>query len=608
MPDITRDIGQVQPNNYIKPGVQTPSPLGLAAELGGMAMEADRQHASNELGKQLDALHTQYETSAPGAASVQDDYLSPSDKAQVASVDKQLASNKAAVDQGTMTYDQYRIRGERLLRMAISKRPGLATEFRQVAEQHLGVDVVGASVDVLASWEHKTEAAMEEGARAKANAEAEALKAQVKLARAHLESVGVDTANMTDDQVMGEYPQHEQAIAEFLKQQATSTVIKTQRDTQDNSNAIRRPQATSQFVAESQKVKLDVYKAAMQLYTGYKSGQIKPGDLPAALTAAQADLSGRISTLRASMTAGDVDPDVAEKEIAGITELNNQLTALTSGKLGVDVINNRMEGIKLFVQNGMLENNQNVAVLSAASQLLGPEVFSTFVGPGGAFNKSAALALGDMITNTGDATTKAQNAGSVVSSVITTVLDRGGASSNPQAVPQMAKVLTNAGTSFVEMPQKDFKADYLTGPNGYITILNSHREALAKSVPDDAKSELLGAVSIAALTNYHALAASLYQKYPNLRGKLDFHLDTSTGDIVRPKAGASVNGVDASVLRAFNQAFAGKKVLQVFQTIGGYSPEDAKNLMYSGETEYQKQKAAAAKKPKSANWWENFSD
>lgn len=606
MPDITRDIGQVQPNNFIRQGVQTPSPLSLASELGGMAMEVDKQHATSQLEKELDALHTQYETSAPGAQAVQEDALSPSDKAQVNSVGQQLAANKQAVDQGTMTYDQYRIRGERLLRLAISKRPGLAQDFRQVAEQHLGVDVVGASVDVLASWEHKQAAALESAAERQASAEAESMKARVKLARDQLASVGVDTAMMSDDQVMGEYPKHESAVRQFLVQQAEGQIVKTQRDTQDNSNALRSPAATAAFVGEVNKAKLDVYKAGMQLYNGIVSGQVKPGDMAAAITAAQAQLSGRISSLHNAMAAGDVNPDLAEKELAGLTELGNQMTQLVGGDKDTALLKNRLDGMKMYLQSGFMEDNPTVARLSTVTQLLGPEALASLAGPGGVLQKPVALAVGDMLNNTGDPTTNARAAGAGVSGVIATVLDRGGAATNPASVPHMAQVITNAGKSFVEMPKKDFQASDLTGPNGYITVLNSHREALTKSIPADQKDDVMRSVSMAALTNYHTLAASMYATYPSLKGKLKFDLDEGTGDFAKFKAGVTATEAEKSALRSYNQAFDGKKVLQVIQSLGGYSAMDAKNFLFNQDQAYlkaSKQAAASSNSKWGANWW-----
>lgn len=609
MADITRNIGQVEPANFIKPGVQKPSPLSLAAQLGEQGLELDKQLARARLSEDLENLHTQYETSAPGAVAVQNE-LAPEDKRQVDDINNKLASNKSAVDQGVMTYDQYRLRGERLLRQAISKRPGLAQEFRQVAAQHLGVDVVGASVDVLASWEHKMEAAVASAADKAASAAADEKKRMATIAREHLALVGVDSATLTDDQVMGTYSQHQGAITEALRQQATASVLQTAATSLDNQNKLNRPRATAEFISQVTNDKLEVVKGFNMLYGAMRAGHIKPGDMAQQITMGMADISGRIDRLRMAAARGDVDPDAAEKAITSMTELGNMLSDLSKGNYTNEILKNKVEGVNLWVTQNMMDNDPNVAVMAAATKVFGPEVMNTFVQPGGSFNKTAAITLGNMLNSTGAPTENARNAGSVASSVISSVLDRGGAASNPEQVPQMAKVLTNAGAAFAGMPQKDFKAEYLTGPNGYLTVMHAHREALGKSLPADQKDDVLMSVSVAALTNYHALAASIWQKLPMLRDKLDFHLDPKTGEMVRPKAGVSLSAAEKQALLQYNQAFSGRRVIQTIQAVGDMDPESAKNFFYSGEFEYQKAKKESAKKPAAKaggdQWWLNF--
>lgn len=584
MADITREVGDVNPNNYIKPGVQKPSPLSLAADLGSQAIDLDVALSKERLAKESEDLRTRYEIGSPASIAVQEGMqLTEGDKAQVDAVGAELQKKQAAVAQGRMTFDRYRLEGERLLRMAIAKRPGLAQEFRGVAAQHLGVDVVGASVDILADAERALEAA---GKKDKGGPD-------FKRMRDQLDSIGVVNAFMSDDQVLAAYGQNTDAVYQMLQQKAQSEVVTTQAATQEAGNKLRRPGATAAFVSEAQKNKLEIYKNFSQAFAAYKSGNPDfMKNLPQILVNGQADISGRVSSLRAAMAQGDVNPDIAEKEIAGLEELGRQMTELASGKLSADVLDNKLRGTMLFMQNSMMDND-NVATLAAATKTFSPEIMTQFVQPGGAFNKTAMLALGDTLNNTGRPLTRASNAGTVASSVLASVLDRGGGKSNPEQIPAMGQTLINAANSFVEIEPKDFRSDYLTGPNGYLTVLGFHAQSLSKTLGEDQKNELLGSVSIAALSNFHALAVAIGTKFPSFKGKLEFGLDTSTGEFVKPKAGVRLTPTEQAALRSYNKAFDGKKVLGLFQTLGGVDAETAKNLLFSGEAVYQEAKKAS---------------
>jgi hypothetical protein len=283
---------------------------------------------------------------------------------------------------------------------------------------------------------------------------------------------------------------------------------------------------------------------------------------------------------------------------------------LASGKLNADVLKNKLEGTMLFMQNGMLDN-ENVAVLSSATKLFGPELMTLYMQPGGAFNKEGAIALGETLNNTGSPTTRASKAGTTASSLVISVLDRGGAKSKPEMIPAMATTLVNAANSFVEVPVAEFKSDWLTGPNGYLTVVNAHRESLNKALDDGQKQELLGSIAMASMANYHTLAQSIGKKYPALKGKLDFNLDPRTGEFVRLKAGASADLKTQSALRAYNQAFNGQKVLQIFQSLAGVDAATARNLLFSADAPYreskkQKKAQSATLTGGSTNWWEEL--
>lgn len=613
MADIRRDVQEIQPANYVNPGVRKPSIMSGIAAVGSAVMDVDVALAKERLAKDAENLRTTYEVSAPGAQAVQDaaepaPQLTAGDKAQISSLGQSFTSNQAAVDQGKMSFDEYRVRGERLLRMAISKRPGLAGEFRQLAALHLGTDVVGASVDVLASWEQQQLAAL---AKMK---DADTPKPDYKRMRDQLDGVGIVNAGMTDEQVAVAYMENADAVRQMLVQSAKKDFVTTAADTQKAGQELNRPQATADFVNSVTDSKLEFYRDFSQGWAAIKTGQLTSEQQTQVINNGAVKLNGRVSELRMAMARGDVDRDIAEKEIQGLEQLGVMMTELQSGKLENTVLTNRMEGIMLYLKNGMLDN-ENVAVMSAATQVFGPEVMTQYVQPGGAFYKTGVIALGDTLNGTGTPKVKAQNAGSTASALVTTVLDRGGAKSNPAMVPAMTQTLANAGQAFVEMDTKDFKADYLTGPQGYLTVLWANRSGLSKALSPDQAQEVGGAAAMAAQASYQALAVSIGSKYPSLRGKLQFGLDPTTGDFIHPKG--QLTPVESAALKQYNKAFDGKKIIQLLQELTGTTPQEAVALFGSSYQAYKESKdaqrkakakpaASAAGGSSGGNWWENF--
>lgn len=600
MADITRDIGQVSPTNYVRQGVAKPSPLNLAADVINTGINLDRELAKRRLQDEAESLRTQYEVGSPAAIAVQEEAgappISEGDKRQVDALGKELSTATSAVDQGRMTFDTYRVRGERLLRMAISKRPGLAQEFRSIAAQYLGTDVVGASVDVLAAGE----AALQKAAQASAKGGPDYTRQ-----RNHLDAVGVPSGLMTDEQVAAAYTANFDAVRQHLVQQAENEAVTTAAGTQKAGQDLRRPGATAAFVGEVQTAKLETYREFSQAAAAISTGRVSPEQLSQIITNGNATLSGRVSNLRAAMAQGDVDPAIAEKEITGLTELQRQMVSLADGSLTNEARQNKIKGTLLYLQNVMMDN-ENVAVLAAATQTFGPEIMSQYVGPGGAFNKTAAIALGDTLNNTGRPITRASSAGTVASSVISSTLDRGGAKSNPEMIPKMGQTLINAGTSFAQLSPKEFKADYLTGPNGYITVLDRQTKGLAAALPDNQKLELAQSVALAASANRMALVTNFGQKYPGLVGKVDFSFNPADGSIIRAKG--AVTTAESSAIRQYNEAFAGKKVGNIIKGLTGADDFALAELIGTASQAAAAVPAPPTPAPKNAggNWWEQL--
>src|SRR5688572_32803987 len=104
--DIRRQTGDVQPTNYIRPGVQSNLAADLVTGITNGAMNIDKAVQTEKLAAELDAARAGFITGSPAT---QEAYELGDDEAD-AEMDRQLSplrtvldNKKRAVEQGTIT-------------------------------------------------------------------------------------------------------------------------------------------------------------------------------------------------------------------------------------------------------------------------------------------------------------------------------------------------------------------------------------------------------------------------------------------------------------------------------------------------------------------------
>jgi len=160
MAEFTRATPDIGFTNFINPGVRDNSTAAAIEGLGNAAIQLDTALAKKRFAEDLENLETARLTGFKAGVAAQEENaitLSPEDQSAVDEVAAQLGKRQAAAKQGIISDMRYRVEGERLLRMAMAKRPGLAQEFRQMAATFLGTDVVGASRDALLALDEQYE-------------------------------------------------------------------------------------------------------------------------------------------------------------------------------------------------------------------------------------------------------------------------------------------------------------------------------------------------------------------------------------------------------------------------------------------------------------------
>jgi len=167
MAEFTRQTPDIGVANYIAPGVQDNSAASLLKVVGEGAMAIDTEISKRRFAEELQSLKTARHVGAPSVVDAQEAGVAPEDKAAVDDLRANLSKRKAGADNGVISHQRFLLEGERLLRIAQARRPGLANEFRQMAADYLGSDVVGAGEAFLLNQDE----AMIEAAKGKKSAE-----------------------------------------------------------------------------------------------------------------------------------------------------------------------------------------------------------------------------------------------------------------------------------------------------------------------------------------------------------------------------------------------------------------------------------------------------
>lgn len=583
MADIRRQIGDVSPNNYIRPGVQDNSASTILAGLAQGGMQIDVAIAQDNLNEELEGLRTQYLVGSPAAIATQDDapLLTEADKKEVSELGNKLKRFEAARDQGRMTYDAYRLRGERLLRQAIAKRPGLAQEFRQQAAMTLGVDVVGTSVDILASAER--------GMEAQAKKAAEAQDEAVKGMRKELFDLGgMLTQNLTDAQVIDLYQQNIDSMTAVKRSMVTSESAKALAATQQAGQELRRPRSTLDFVDAAQSKKSELYKQANQVAFALNSPEVPLDQKAQILTGSRASVQQAISEMNALAAAGDVDPAIAEREITSLTTLGKMLDELVTGTTGTEINMAKVKGIQAFTQHALMSSSDEAPFLASFVDLFGPEAFAQFYGPTGQFNKQLPEAMAKAMANTGTPSVTAGSASDGISALVKTHIGPEAAKSSTyqEGKQTFSDYVGKALEAFVILPDQQFRMGQFNGPSGAAAKLYLHREALTKELSPEQAATVATRLAAATYNAQRVMTASLFQKYPSLRGKVAVEFDPETGKLYWPLESnaegqpVSLTAFERQALAMYNQEFGGDRLVTTIAQIG-----------YGGTAAEQRQKA-----------------
>lgn len=614
--DIRRGVGDVSPNNYVQQGVvDTSAATAVGALTQGVQAGAqiDAKLAEKRFGEAVETLRSQYITAKgpqEAAASVideappaeSDDGFVPTavDNKALADFGKVLDSHAQAVAQGVRSQDAFRIAAERLYRIAISKRPGLAREFRGVAEQFLGFDVVGATADVLARKDDEFEKSQAAAAKTKAEHATDTIKRQ----REQWEKLYPESVFVPDEQwaaytasKMPHFIQATQAItAATLAKSETDLMTlqgKKSAETDERFYISHMDAIRSGFDA-------GIDKAIAQASVPDPATGVKLIDSPQGMrqviTGLRGQLLSSVAQVDQAVAGRDIPADVKARQRSLIDATLTKLDKTLSLQDDAEFMERANNLLKAEAERTLL-NDPQLRVMSAADQLYGEVVMDRVIKEQG---KTLALAIGETITGALPANDVTRNATRTLSGLIGAVWKQGSSTpSDVQATSQAANDIANVLSKFYLQDDSNFRPQDFTewqGRQGVLPMLTQRAKQVVPSLSDDEKGQIVAQMAAASGNSALRLVSLLQKKNPELAAKLDYASiwDASTPGLAKPKAGVKLSPTEEQVLVHFGKQFNRKIISDAMSAYGGGSPAESWGLIAQSVKPTLDAKAGAA--------------
>lgn len=477
MAEITRNVGDVSPTNYIKPGVRDDSTAQLIEGAGTIGLAVDEMLATRKLAKGIDAATAQYMVSSPAAAALQDGaadedradavQLSEEEVSDLNDFDRVRATTLNAVDQGRMTHAQYKLIVDRQLRMAIARRPGLANEFRNVAGFFSGT----AAVDILAA----AEADM-------GKKDAESSRAMTAYHREMLKAIGrSDLAGLPDEQVNAAFWDNQPDILQVAQLQANAGLLGEHRKLVEDGAAIRGPESTTAFYAEVQGTKVGLMKTFNEIFANGSLAAAAEEDVGSAVHQVKMAIDNEKLRLAQLAGASGIDNTVVERSLGFLDSINAGVVDIMTGTTDLQTRKNRLERYMLGIKDSMLTNNRDFAVTVATADLVGDTLMAQFYNKNQEFQSITFTSFINAVQGEGSPAHNARLGGQYVSAVVGAAADKAAPWTDEQ-VAKAIPALVTAANDYVVTPDKEYKAEWFSGSDGFMHKMALHSKKLSRLI------------------------------------------------------------------------------------------------------------------------------
>lgn len=546
--DIRRQTGDVSPVNYIRPGVENRGiEQAIKAVVGG-GLAIDTAIQTKKLASQLDEARAARIVGSP--AMQQEDEVS--DGQLQMDLDKHLApfknvlqNRKRAVEQGSITADRFELEADAILQRAIAKRPGLAPEFRQLHSEFTG----GYLLEELT----RREAEMLQELEASKKSAAANADDRMKWQAERLREIGLDyEAGVVfgDPEAMDQlFREHQQDISRRGRTKADAEYWRDSAGTQESIDKLDKPSAMQAWNSAFNEVWENVgasVNMSQQALQGANEDEFAAmiTDFNTALLKAKADLQAQRGTLKLS-------PDEVAPQMAQLDDLQASANKLLDGSISLDQRKKTAEIWQLKLQAQLRQDAPLIATIAALEQVGGPETVKQVTRDSAVLNQQQSEELHNFVVDRGQYRPETINslAAGQAAAMLKDVFPEGTATDAPVR-PGSIKLLAKQGTAFAVTPADKFKINLY---NDWIREISFYGEPLAEKLPDELRTELANAVSMAAYKSVRTRILQLYQDVPSLTKRLKGNSsDFGSEDVIVPKEGESLSPAEQQAVDVAN--------------------------------------------------------
>jgi hypothetical protein len=582
--DIRRNLADVSPTNYIRPGVENHAIGDAITGITQGALAIDAAIQTEKLGDQLDAARASFIVGSPATESA----YATGDSAVDEAIDKELAplrsvleSRKAAVEQGSISSSRFAVEADNILQRAISKRPGLAPEYRQMHAQYTG----GALIEELTKREIEM---MREHAKEQESKDKQT-EQTIKDMVSDLEKIG-SNAEARNAQLQG--PQAvialhramQQDISRFAKREADAAYWKATTGIQGDQQTMERGSAVNawgaQFDLAHENVGRSVKYARQQLLSTTDedsyAGMLNQFDT--ALGRVQADLE------KQRVDLGLKPEDVSER-MAVLRKYREDIPKFLDGSVSFDIRKRNSEKWMLQLE-ARLRTDQPVMAAMAALDKLGGPIFTQKV-----LDESAVLesqASGQVVSFLLDAAgmtdgpvgrvdAVAPLAAGFTASILKDMFP-GGSATKEAPKPEDMATLSKLGIALAVIPNPDFRASQYAD---WVRELSYFSEVLAEKPTEEQRQSLAQSVGMAAYKNVKVGMIQLLQDVPTLKAgtdgkhKLVWNSDWDSDEPIAAREGQKLSPQEQQALDLANSRLAYGPTLDVLQKIAHLPSKEA---------------------------------
>lgn len=579
MADIRRQVGDINVTRFINPGVEDNSSSALLGALGQGALKIDQVVAENKLQKELEEMRNIYTAGSSAYGATAGVELTEQDVQEISQETDRLNRLRRAMEQGKLNRDMFRITADAAIRAAIARRPGLAQEFRQLAANTVGADVIDAGLEVLATAEERQRMSRGQQAADEAKAAAEAKKTRGEELKALIdlnpalrprfigqtpEQISDYFDNMDDEQVQLDFA----ALQITAEYDAAAKAAELTAKRVGNELEASAPQQQALFTAQRAQHRAQVATLAAELNPLISDNIITEDEMPLVrdiLTRVQLQQNTWFETVQSARAAlGD---RFSEAELRYAHTERDFIQSLLADPARIS--GNSLKTLASFT--ALSTANQDIpSRMMLAAQELGGQAAVERIFANKQTGPQLAAALRLSTTDAMGAVDVMRNSLNVLDDVVKARTALKNEAPTEIHLTMDAKALGNTLRSFVLVPTNSYAPSTFAGPYGLVSQLGAQTgRMIANHMPDDQKAEVGNELVVAARRHLSFVHAYFNKQNPELAGKVSFVLKDD-GTFIQ---GANLTPSERQLVSTFESKYVnGRAILRAATTFGVQQP------------------------------------